>query len=82
MIINLKNPKDLVICLKFLIHLSLTNEASKQNIKNIITRYMGKSFEQNESHSENLLTPLDEKGQIKLTIESFINLKEEEEVTK
>ncbi|MBC8219483.1 MAG: hypothetical protein H8E67_02820, partial [Proteobacteria bacterium] len=43
---------------------------------------MGKSFEQNESHSENLLTPLDEKGQIKLTIESFINLKEEEEVTK
>ena len=82
MIINLKNPKDLVICLKFLIHLSLTNEASKQNINNIIRRYMGISFEQNESHSENLLTPLDEKGQIKLTIGIFINLKEEEEGTK
>ena len=82
MIINLKNPKDLVICLKFLIHLSLTDEESKQNIKSIITKYMGMSFEENESQSENLLAPLDEKEQIKLTIESFLHLKEEDEVTK
>jgi voltage-gated sodium channel len=82
MISNLKNPKDLVICLKFLIHLSLTDEESKQNIKSIITKYMGMSFEENESQAENLLAPLDEKEQIKLTIESFLHLKEEDEVTK
>ena len=57
MLSNLKNPKDLVICLKFLIYLSLTNEESEQNIKSIITKYMGMSFEENESQAENLLAP-------------------------
>ena len=82
MLSNLKNPKDLVICLKFLIYLSLTNEESEQNIKSIITKYMGMSFEENESQAENLLAPHDEKEQIKLTIESFLHLKEEEEGAK
>ena len=82
MIRNIKNPKDLVICLKFLIHLSLTDEESAQSIKNIITRYMGIHFEENESQVENLIAPLDDKELIKLTIESFIHMQEEEDETK
>ena len=82
MISNLKNPKDLVICLKFLIHLSLTDEESAQSIKSIITKHMGIHFEENESQAENLIAPLDDKELIKLTIESFIHMQEEEEVTK
>jgi voltage-gated sodium channel len=82
MISNLKNPKDLVICLKFLIHLSLTDEESAQSIKSIITKHIGIHFEENESQAENLIALLDDKELIKLTIESFINMQEEEEVTK
>ena len=82
MISNLKNPKDLVICLKFLIHLSLTDEESAQSIKSIITKHMGIHFEENESQAENLIAPLDDKELIELTIESFIHMQEEEEVTK
>ena len=82
MISNLKNPKDLVICLKFLIHLSLTDEESAKSIKSIITKHMGVHFEENESKAENLIAPLDDKELIKLTIESFIHMQEEEEVTK
>ena len=58
MLSNLINPKDLVICLKYLIHLSLTDEESKQNIKSIIAKYMGMSFEEYESDAENFLAPL------------------------
>jgi len=79
---NLNKPKELVICLKFLIYLSLTNEESEQNIKSIITKYMGKSFEENESQAENNLSSLNEKEKIKLTIESFLQLAEEEKATK
>ena len=82
MISNLKNPKDLVICLKFLIHLSLTDEESAQSIKSIITNHMGIHFEENESQAEDLIAPLDDKELIKLTIESFIHMQEEDEVTK
>ena len=82
MISNLKNPKDLVICLKFLIHLSLTDEESAQSINSIITNHMGILYEENESQAENLIAPLDDKELIKLTIESFIHMQEEEEVTK
>ena len=82
MISNLKNPKDLVICLKFLIRLSLTDEESAQSIKSIITKHMGIHFEENESQAENLIAPLDDKELIKLTIECFIHMQEEEEVTK
>jgi len=82
MINKLKNTKDLVICLKCLIHFALTDEESKQKIKSIITKYMGRSFYEFESEVENLLAPLDEKERIKVTIESFLQLKEEEEGTK
>jgi len=82
MISNLKNPKELVICLKFLIHLSLTDEESAQSIKSIITKHIGVHFEENESQVENLIAPLDDRELIKLTIESFIHMQEEEEVTK
>ena len=43
---------------------------------------MGILFEENESQAENLIAPLDDQELIKLTIESFINMQEEEEVTK
>jgi len=82
MISNLKNPKDLVICLKFLIHLSLTDEKSAQSIKSIITNHMGIHFEENESQVEDLIAPLDDNELIKLTIESLKHMQEEEEVTK
>ena len=79
---NLKNPKDLVICLKFLIHLSLTDEKSAQSIKSIITNHMGIHFEENESQAEDLIAPLDDKELIKLTVESLKHMQEEEEETK
>ena len=82
MISNLKNPKDLVICLKFLIHLSLTDEKSAQSIKSIITKHMGMHFEENESQVENLLGPLDDKELIRFTIKSFLKLQNEEEANK
>jgi len=82
MISNLKNPKDLVICLKFLIQLSLTDEKSAQSIKSIITNHMGIHFEENESQVENLLAPLDDKEIIRLTIKSFLKLQNEEEANK
>ena len=82
MISNIKNPKDLVICLKFLIHLSLTDGESAQSINSIITNHMGILYEKNELLVENLLVPLDEKEIIKLTIESLKHMQEEEEETK
>ena len=82
MISNLKNPKELVICLKFLIHLSLTDEESAQSIKSIITKHIGVHLRKMNLRLKILLPLLDDRELIKLTIESFIHMQEEEEVTK
>ena len=44
LITNLQNPKDPSVCLKFLIHLSVTDTESDQNIKFIIKKYLGHDF--------------------------------------
>ena len=54
MIKNLKNPKDLIICLKFLIHLSLTDDESFKSINSIIRKHMGYIFEKNEDSVEKM----------------------------
>ena len=82
MISKLKNPKDLVICLKFLIHLSLTDEKSAKKIKNIIKKHIGILFEQHEYEVEDIINTLDDKEFIKHTIHSFNTLHEEEEKNK
>ena len=55
MIKNLNNPKDLVICLKFLIHLSLTDDESYQSINCIIEKHMGMLFAENEESAEKII---------------------------
>ena len=82
MITKLKNPKGLVICLKFLIHLSLTDEESSKNIKNIIKKHIGILFEENESEVGDLINSLEEKQLIQHTIDSFTIMQEEDEETK
>ena len=55
MINNLKNPKELVICLKFLIHLSLTDDESYQSINSIIRKHIGMVFDENEKSAEKII---------------------------
>ena len=82
MIKNLKNPKDLVICLKFLVHLSLTDDESYQSINTIIRKYMGTMFAENEESAEKIIEGINDNELIQLTIDSFLKLQNESEVTK
>ena len=82
MIKKLKSPKDLVICLKFLIHLSLTDEESYQSINGIIREHMGTMFLENEESAEKIISGINDNELIQLTIDSFLKLKNESELTK
>ena len=82
MIKNLINPKDLVICLKFLIHLSLTDDESYQSINIIIRKHMGTMFAENEESAEKIIEGINDNELIQLTIDSFLKLQNESEVTK
>ena len=82
MINNLKNPKELVICLKFLIHLSLTDDESYQSINNIIRKHIGTMFEENEKSAEKIIDGINDNDLIQVTIDSFLKLQNESEATK
>ena len=82
MIKNLNNPKELVICLKFLIHLSLTDDESYQSINSIIRKHMGTMFAENEESAEKIVEGINDDELIQLTIDSFLKLQNESEVTK
>ena len=82
MIDNLKNPKELVICLKFLIHLSLTDDESFQSINSIIRKHIGTMFEENEKSAEKIIEGINDNDLIKVTIDSFLKLQNESEATK
>ena len=75
MIKNLKNPKDLVICLKFLIHLSLTDDESFQSINSIIKKHMGMLFSENEESAEKIIEGINDNELIQLTIDTLARLK-------
>ena len=82
MINNLKNPKELVICLKFLIHLSLTDDESYQSINIIIRKHIGAMFEEYEKSAEKIIDGINDNELIQHTIDSFLKLQYESEDTK
>ena len=60
MIHNLKNPLDLIICLKLLNVVSLSDEESENRIQKILKRHLSSQYEEHENQAERLLTESDE----------------------
>ena len=82
MIKNLKNPLDLVICLKLLNVVSLSDEVSEQRIRSILKKHLGIMYEENEAKAENRLASLDDNRKVRHTRDSFSRLQEEDDGTK
>ena len=71
MIHNLKNPLDLIICLKLLNVVSLSDEESEKRIQKILKRHLSSQYEEHENQAESLLSEFDDEGKVKLARKSF-----------
>ena len=82
MIKNLKNPLDLVICLKLLNVISLSDEESEQRIHSILKTHLGHQYEEREAEAVQVLSTLSDVEKVNRTKASFSQLQEEEESIK
>ena len=82
MIKNLKNPLDLVICLKLLNVISLSDEESEQRIHSILKTHLGHQYEEREAEAVQVLSTLSDEEKVNRTKASFSQLQEEEESIK
>lgn len=82
MIHNLENPLDLIICLKLLNVVSLSDEESEKRIQMILKRHLSSQYEEHENQAESLLSEFDDEGKVKLARKSFIRLQDEDDGTR
>ena len=82
MIKNLQNPLDLVICLKLLNVISLSDEESEQRINSILKTHLGSQFAAWETEAARVLDDLADDEKVNRTKQSFSRLQEEDEFVK
>ena len=71
MIKNLQNPLDLVICLKLLNVISLSDEESEQRINSILKTHLGRQFAAWETEAARVLDDLADDEKVNRTKQSF-----------
>jgi hypothetical protein len=71
MIKNLQNPLDLVICLKLLNVISLSDEESEQRINSILKTHLGSQFAAWETEAARVLDDLG--GCPRISVSGFLN---------
>jgi voltage-gated sodium channel len=79
---RLQNPQDLLICLKMLNVISLSDHDSEKRIDKIVSKHLGNCYEEfSKAASKQLLTSTDDQ-KVKLTRESLTRLQEEDAACK
>ncbi|MDP7463692.1 MAG: hypothetical protein QF614_04290, partial [SAR324 cluster bacterium] len=76
------NNTDLVICLKLLNVISLSDEESEQRIHSILKTHLGHQYEEREAEAVQVLSTLSDEEKVNRTKASFSQLQEEEESIK
>ena len=82
MIDRLQNPLDLVICLKMLNVISLSDYESEKRIDKIVSKHLGGRYEEYSKQANQHLINLTDSQKVKLTRESLVRLKLEEDAAK
>ena len=82
MIKRLQNPLELVISLKMLNVVSLSDEESEKRIEKIVSKHLGKKFDEFEPTADQQLESLDDDEKVQLTRQSLLKLQDEEDSTK
>ena len=82
MIKRLQNPLELVISLKMLNVISLSDEESEKRIEKIVSKHLGKKYDEFEPTADQQLESLDDDEKVQLTRQSLLKLQDEEDSTK
>ena len=82
MIDRLQNPHDLVICLKMLNVVSLSDHESEKRIEKIVSKHLGKKYLDYEPSAVQQLASLNDDEKVELTRKSLNRLKEEDDAAK
>ncbi|MGB0363859.1 MAG: ion transporter, partial [bacterium] len=82
MIDSLQNPHDLVICLKMLNVVSLSDHESEKRIEKIVSKHLGKKYLDYEPSAVQQLASLNDDEKVELTRKSLNRLKEEDDAAK
>ena len=82
MIDRLQNPHDLVICLKMLNVVSLSDHESEKRIEKIVSKHLGKKYLDYEQSADQELASLNDDEKVELTRQSLNRLKEEDDAAK
>ena len=76
MIDRLQNPHDLVICLKMLNVVSLSDHESEKRIEKIVSKHLGKQYLDYEPSAVQQLASLNDDEKVELTRKSLNRLKD------
>ncbi len=82
MIDRLQNPHDLVICLKMLNVVSLSDHESEKRIEKIVSKHLGKKYLDYEQSADQQLASLNDDEKVELTRQSLNRLQEEDDAAK
>jgi len=82
MIDRLQNPLDLVICLKMLNVISLSDHESEKRIDKIVSKHLGDRYEEYSKQANQQLVNLADGQKVKLTRECLVRLQGEEDAAK
>ena len=82
MIDRLQNPHDLVICLKMLNVVSLSDHESEKRIEKIVSKHLGKKYLDYEPSAVQQLASLNDDEKVELTRQSLNRLQEEDDAAK
>ena len=82
MIDRLQNPLNLMICLKMLNVISLSDHESEKRIDKIVSKHLGERYEEYSKQANQQLINLTDGQKVKLTRESLVSLKGEEDAAK
>ena len=82
MIDRLQNPHDLMICLKMLNVVSLSDHESEKRIEKIVSKHLGKKYLDYEPSAVQQLASLNDDEKVELTRKSLNRLQEEDDIAK
>ena len=82
MIDRLQNPLDLLICLKMLNVISLSDHESEKRIDKIVTKHLGDRYGEYSKQANQQLVDLNDGQKVKLTRECLVHLQGEEDAAK
>ncbi|MGA0341589.1 MAG: hypothetical protein ACO3N3_12840, partial [bacterium] len=82
MIDRLQNPLDLIICLKMLNVISLSDHESEKRIDKIVSKHLGDRYEEYSKQANQQLVNLADGQKVKLTRECLVRLQGEEDAAK